>query len=113
MPNTVEKWQAWAPSYVRSLMRSQSAKTKGKGKGMQGGGLRSTIQTTTEDEQATIGSNLRYARIHQLGGMAGCGHRAKIPARPYLGLDERGQNNVKRKVGQLLRQALASAAANR
>lgn len=129
-PNTGEKWPEWAPSYVRSLMRSQNAKTKGKGKGrkgnapakmhkklqlkgMQGGGLRSTIQTTTEDEQATIGSNLDYARIHQLGGMAGRGLRAKIPARPYLGLDERGQNSVKRKVGQLLRQALASAAANR
>jgi phage virion morphogenesis protein len=27
---------------------------------------------------------LKYARIHQLGGMAGRGRKVKIPARPYL-----------------------------
>lgn len=124
-PNTGEKWPEWAPSYVRSLMRSQSAKTKGKGKGrksnapvkmhkklqlkgMQGGGLRSTIQTETRDDAVVIsggkgiGSNLRYARIHQLGGMAGRGHRSKIPARPYLGLDDRSKDKVIRKITKTL-----------
>jgi phage virion morphogenesis protein len=33
-------------------------------------------------EVATAG--LPYARIHQVGGMAGRGHRARIPARNYM-----------------------------
>ncbi len=124
-PNTGEKWPEWAPSYVRSLMRQQSAKTKGKGKGrkgnapvkmhkklqlkgMQGGGLRSTIQTEIRDDAVVIsggkgiGSNLRYARIHQLGGMAGRGHRSKIPARPYLGMDQKSKDKVIRKITKTL-----------
>ena len=31
-----------------------------------------------------IGSNLDYARIHQLGGKAGKGRKVTIPARPHL-----------------------------
>ena len=31
-----------------------------------------------------IGSNVPYARIHELGGMAGRGHKTKIPKRPYV-----------------------------
>ena len=36
------------------------------------------------DNRLLIGTNLVYAAIHQLGGMAGRGHRSKIPPRPYL-----------------------------
>ncbi len=36
---------------------------------------------------ATIGSNLPYAAIHQLGGQAGKNKKVTIPARPYLHLD--------------------------
>jgi phage gpG-like protein len=31
-----------------------------------------------------IGSDVVYARIHQMGGRAGRGHQAVIPARPFL-----------------------------
>lgn len=31
-----------------------------------------------------IGNNLVYGAIHQVGGLAGRGHKARIPARPYL-----------------------------
>ena len=31
-----------------------------------------------------IGSNLAYARIHELGGQTGRNHSVKLPARPYL-----------------------------
>ncbi|MFA6574057.1 MAG: phage virion morphogenesis protein [Nocardioides sp.] len=34
-----------------------------------------------------IGSNLVYARIHQLGGQAGKGHKTTIPARPFLSVE--------------------------
>lgn len=41
-----------------------------------------------------IGTNRRYARIHQLGGKAGPGRRVTIPARPYLGLSDEGRKEV-------------------
>ena len=110
-PNTGEHWKAWSARYekrVRKLAAAKANKHKKSKKqrditpaevavhsmlqlhGMEGGGLRSTIQQTSGDGEATIsagvGSNLRYARIHQLGGLTGRGHKAKIPARPYLGL---------------------------
>lgn len=36
----------------------------------------------------TIGSNMVYAAIHQLGGMAGRNHKVKIPRREYLGFND-------------------------
>ena len=112
-PYTGTPWAEWSPAYVQHLTRRYKPKAKTKkgnskdgeeapvkfhkklqDKGMKGGGLRSTIQTDFDEEKATIGSNLRYARIHQLGGMAGRGHRAKIPARPYLGLDQKSSMKV-------------------
>jgi len=45
--------------------------------------------TSFTKNSASVGSNLAYARIHQLGGEAGRkDHRVKIPARPYLFLVE-------------------------
>lgn len=38
--------------------------------------------------QVEVGSNVVYARIHQLGGQTGRGHAAEIPARPYLGMSD-------------------------
>ena len=34
--------------------------------------------------KGVVGSNLVYARIHELGGLAGRGRKVKIPMRPYL-----------------------------
>ena len=42
----------------------------------------------------SVGTNKRYARIHQLGGKAGRGKKVTIPARPFLGLSERGAVEV-------------------
>lgn len=41
-----------------------------------------------------VGTNRRYARIHQMGGKAGRGRKVTIPARPYLGLSEAGAAEV-------------------
>ncbi len=48
--------------------------------------LATSVNTQYDDNSAVIGSNLDYARIHQLGGNAGKNHKAEIPARPYLKL---------------------------
>lgn len=39
-----------------------------------------------------IGTNRRYARLHQLGGETSRG--VKIPARPFLGLSEAGEKEI-------------------
>jgi phage virion morphogenesis protein len=38
------------------------------------------------DGSVIFGSNMVYARIHQLGGQAGRGNKTTIPARPYMGV---------------------------
>ena len=60
------------------------------------GRLRGSIaHTVTEGGRAVeAGSNVVYAAIHQFGGRAGRGRRATIPARPYLGIDERDRTNI-------------------
>jgi phage gpG-like protein len=50
------------------------------------GALRGDIHYQADDGSVTIGTSGRipYAGIHQFGGMAGRGHKVRIPARPYL-----------------------------
>ena len=50
------------------------------------GQLSSSVNTFYDDDSAVIGSNLDYARIHQVGGEAGKNKSVSIPARPYLKL---------------------------
>ena len=102
-PNTGEPWAEWSPAYANRLRMLNKHHKKLQDKGMGGGGLRSTIQTTAEESRASIGSNLRYARIHQLGGGD---VKPGFPARPYLGLDETTQGKVAKKIGRLLMAAL-------
>lgn len=45
-------------------------------------------------KQVAVGSNKVQARIHQLGGFAGRGHKVEIPARPYLGISEEGRKEI-------------------
>lgn len=58
------------------------------------GQLASSVTTQYDDDSAIIGSNKEYARIHQLGGDAGRGKNVKIPARPYLLLNDDDFNEI-------------------
>ena len=71
------------------------------------GRLRGSIAHTVTDggRAVEVGSNVIYAAIHQFGGRAGRGRRAKLPARPYLGIDERDRTNVLRLVSRALERA--------
>lgn len=53
--------------------------------------LSSTIYYTASTRSVTIGSPMRYAAIHQFGGQAGRGHKAPIPQRPFLPINQSGQ----------------------
>jgi phage virion morphogenesis protein len=48
------------------------------------GGLMGAISYSAHPDKVVISANKLYARIHQLGGMAGPGRKVEIPARPYL-----------------------------
>jgi phage virion morphogenesis protein len=80
-------WPRLAPSTLK----------RGKGGGgrkilIQSGRLKNSITYLVNGNMLTIGTNLRYAAIHQVGGVAGRrgpfkkkgGRRPYIPARPYL-----------------------------
>ena len=71
------------------------------------GRLRGSIAHTVTDggRAVEVGSNVIYAAIHQFGGRAGRGRKAKLPARPYLGIDERDRTNILLIVSRALERA--------
>ncbi len=58
--------------------------------------LRSSIdhKPVLANNSVLLGSNLPYARIHQLGGEAGRNHSVTIDARPYLGFSKEDREEV-------------------
>ena len=68
------------------------------------GGLRGSITHTLTGggRSVDVGSSVVYAAIHQFGGRAGRGRRARIPARAYLGVDERDRDAIARIVSRAL-----------
>ena len=71
------------------------------------GRLRGSIAHTLTDggRGVEIGTNVVYAAIHQFGGRAGRGRRARIPARPYLGVDEHDRDTILRIVAHAIERA--------
>ena len=86
-----DKWQKLAKRTIK-----QRTKTKHyPGKILQvEGRLALSVTTQYDNDSAVIGSNLDYARIHQLGGQAGKGLKTTIPARPYLVLTNDEYNEI-------------------
>lgn len=56
--------------------------------------LQRSINYKAEEQSVEIGTNLIYARIQQLGGVAGRKHLSRLPARPYLGASEDAQVQI-------------------
>jgi phage virion morphogenesis protein len=84
---------AWKPS---GRVQAENAKRRKSGKSgktlVDTGRLRNSIHSASSDDAAEVGTDVVYARIHQLGGDAGRNHATKLAARPYLGMsadDER------------------------
>jgi len=48
------------------------------------GGLMGAIAYTPLNDRVIVHADKVYARIHHYGGMAGPGRKVKIPARPYM-----------------------------
>ena len=67
---------------------SQRAEREGGKTLVDTGRMRGSIGYEASPDQVVVGSNLVYARIHQLGGETGRGHTVTLPERPYLGISE-------------------------
>lgn len=101
--------RAFLASFTGRKDRQGNWQTKSKpGKTLQRTGrLRRSIKDESTAEYAAVGSNVVYARIHQLGGEAGPkARRVQIPARPYLGLSPDDEELVQTMAQSVIRRAL-------
>ncbi|MDP2808647.1 MAG: phage virion morphogenesis protein [Rhodocyclaceae bacterium] len=75
------------------------------------GRLSASVTPFWSATEAGIGSNVIYAAIHQLGGQAGRGRLATIPARPYLPAfpDGRLQAGMEERVLEIVQDHLLNA----
>jgi len=110
----------WEPTKIKSIYRAYLGKGKKKRKAytLKGGftkgftrytagkktlidraRLQNSVTVRALPGKAIIGTSLVYARIHQLGGKAGRNKKVKIPARPYLLVQEEDWTSI----GQCLR----------
>ena len=88
------KWQALAAGTLAA--RRKRGTWPGKILQVSPAGLAASVQTESSDSAATIGAgagkSAAYARIHQLGGQAGRGHKATIPSRAYMPFTKTGSD---------------------
>lgn len=113
----------WEPTRIRSIYQAYTGKktksgasrkaytirgrltkafdrySSGKKTLIDGAYLMNSIKTRAKTDRVIVGTKKPYARIHQLGGMAGRNKKVKIPARPYLLVQEEDWPSI----GQCLR----------
>ena len=106
-PITDKPWAERSPAYVAHLTRIG----KGSSKLLQVSlNLRNRHQIFFNENSAGVGVKLVYAGIHQFGGEAGPKkRRVKIPARPYLGLDQDGRSKILQLTVDMLKSAIHDA----
>ena len=89
------KWKPLSPARVKQRMKRHKS---GQMKILQDvGHLKRSIQYEAGQNYVRIGSNLKYARIHQFGGTSHFKKRTgsvTIPARPYLGVTPNERQHI-------------------
>lgn len=70
------------------------------------GRLYQSLTYAADHHQVEVGTNVVYARIHQLGGQAGRGRAVTIKPRPFLGLDDADRTEMLEIVNDYIREAL-------
>lgn len=93
-----EPWAGWSPEYGATRHLNQTILESQ-------GHLLQSIAGLNDADSATVGSNLVYAAIHQLGGDTDQGH-PPIPARPYLGLSPADRDELREDITTFLEQLL-------
>jgi phage virion morphogenesis protein len=66
------------------------------------GGLLGSISYKAYGDRVVLSANKVYAAIQHFGGMAGKGHKAKIPSRPFMLIQPEDWAEVKRLAGEYL-----------
>lgn len=66
--------------------------------------LQNSVTARPEADRVVVGTNVIYARIHQLGGMAGRNKKVKIPARPYLLVQDEDWPQIKTRLIEHLKE---------
>jgi len=66
--------------------------------------LQNSVTARPEADRVIVGTNVIYARIHQLGGMAGRNKKVKIPARPYLLVQDEDWPQIKTRLIEHLKE---------
>jgi phage virion morphogenesis protein len=99
------KWAPLSPVTLAMKLGKSKGKARAKkastnkvlvGLGMRGG-LMGGIHYKASDSAVVIGpDNKPYAAIHQFGGMAGRNRKVKIPARPYLVVQDKDLERIRR-----------------
>ncbi len=77
---------------------------KQKGKTLQDTGqMAASVSEEYDNDSAQVGTNKKYAAIHQFGGLAGRGRKVNIPARPFLKLTDSDLEEIKETVKDYLK----------
>lgn len=62
------------------------------------GRLRRSFSVQATGSRAVVDTNVVYAAIHQMGGKAGRGGKVKIPARPFLMVQDEDWEVIRQKI---------------
>lgn len=87
------KWVSWTQKYKERMEKLGKGGNKilaNKGE------LRRSIGYLAFSDRVVVGSNLRYARRHQLGDRSWSAGGGGIPPRPYLGVTEQDRTEILR-----------------
>lgn len=90
-------WVALAPATLKKKKGGSILRVKG-----MAGGLMGSIHYEVSPNQVMIGTNKIYGAIHQLGGKAGRGRKVKIPARPYLVVQDEDWPEIINQLGEFV-----------
>lgn len=66
------------------------------------GRLRRSFSVKATGSQVSVGTNVVYAVIHQMGGRAGRGGRVTIPARPYMMVQDEDWTEIERQLADYM-----------
>ncbi len=100
---TLQRFQDEEDPWGQKWRKSKRAEKKGGRTLTDTARLRRSIDYAATPDKVMVGSNVKYARIHQLGGKTGKGHAVDMPARPYLGVSEDDMEEVRETVASFLK----------
>lgn len=93
----------WQPLSPKTIAR------KGHNRPLIGEGhLMNSINYQAANDGVAIGTNLVYAAIQNFGGMAGRGLKVKIPARPYMVVQDEDLTEIKAVINDFLMEGLVA-----